>query len=194
MTEFNDTRVSLPEIRFENTHSKEDTSTLFYIREGKIDVSLQKDAIPPLEVSKLRTVNDILLLQKAMINTLIKQSDIINDKLNDEIINHFFKYLERQENIVTLSSFFCSSIKPNSYNSVIGKVLMDENIFNNELALIPINQCEDHWLLVAVLLRCKKIVIYDSLDNNAYVQICENISKFLSNYSKIHACDYLTSE
>ena len=62
MTEFNDTRVSLPEIRFENTHSKEDTSTLFYIREGKIDVSLQKDAIPPLEVSKLRTVNDILLL------------------------------------------------------------------------------------------------------------------------------------
>ena len=54
-----------------------------------------------------------------MINTLIKQSDIkacINDKLNDEIINHFFKYLERQENIVTLSSFFCSSIKPNSYN------------------------------------------------------------------------------
>ena len=62
MTEFNDTRVSLPEIRFENTRSKEDTSTLFYIREGKIDVSLQKDAIPPLEVSKLRTVNDILLL------------------------------------------------------------------------------------------------------------------------------------
>ena len=132
-----------------------------------------------------------------MINTLIKQSDInacINDKLNDEIINHFFKYLERQENIVTLSSFFCSSIEPNSYSSVIGKVLMDENIFNNELALIPINQGEDHWLLVAVLLRCKKIVIYDSLDNNAYVQICENISKFLSNYSKIHACDYLTSE
>ena len=130
-----------------------------------------------------------------MINTLIKQSDIkacINDKLNDEIINHFFKYLERQENIVTLSSFFYSSIEPNSYNSVIGKVLMDENIFNNELVLIPISQCEDHWLLV--LLRCKKIVIYDSLDNNAYVQICENISKFLSNYSKIHACDYLTSE
>ena len=62
MTEFNDTRVSLPEIRFENTRSKETTSTLFYIREGKIDVSLQKDAIPPLEVSKLRTVNDILLL------------------------------------------------------------------------------------------------------------------------------------
>ena len=62
MTEFNDTRVSLPEIRFENTRSKETTSTLFYIREGKIDVSLQKDAIPPLEVSKLKTVNDILLL------------------------------------------------------------------------------------------------------------------------------------
>ena len=62
MTQFNDTRVSLPEIRFENTRSKEDTSTLFYIREGKIDVSLQKDAIPPLEVSKLRTVNDILIL------------------------------------------------------------------------------------------------------------------------------------
>ena len=78
-----------------------------------------------------------------MINTLIKQSDIkacINDKLNDEIINHFFKYLERQENIVTLSSFFYSSIERNSYNSVIAKVLMDENFFNNELVLIPINQ------------------------------------------------------
>ena len=38
-----------------------------------------------------------------MTNRLIKQSDIkalITDKLNDEIINHFFKYLERQENIV----------------------------------------------------------------------------------------------
>ena len=113
MTEFNDTRVSLPEIRFENTCSKEDIHTLFYLREDKFDVSLQKDAIAPLEVSKLRTINDILLEQKAIINTLIKQSDIktcINDKLIDEIINHFFKYLERQENIVTLSSFFSSSI------------------------------------------------------------------------------------
>ena len=196
MIEFNDTRVSLPEIRFENTRSKKDTHALFYIREDKIDVLLQKDAIPPLEVSKLRTINDILLGQKAMINTLIKQSDIkacINDKLNDKIINHFFKYLERQENIVTLSSFFYSSIERNSYNSVIAKVLMDENFFNNELVLIPINQCEHHWLLVAVLLRCKKVVIYDSLDYNAYIQICENFSKFLSNYSEIHTCDYLTS-
>ena len=53
-----------------------------------------------------------------MINTLLKQSDIkacINDKLNDEIINLFFKYLERQENIVTLSSFFYSSIEHDSY-------------------------------------------------------------------------------
>ena len=32
------------------------------------------------------------------------------------------------------------------------------------------------------------------LDNNGYVQICENISKFLRNYSEIHACDYLTLE
>ena len=71
-------------------------------------MSPQKDAIPPLEVSKLRTIYDILLGQKAMINTLIKQSDIkacINDKLNDEIINHFFKYLERQENIATPWSY-----------------------------------------------------------------------------------------
>ena len=108
ITEFNDSRVSLPEIRFENTRSKEDTHTLSNIREDKIDVSPQKDAIPPLEVSKLRTINDILLGQKAMINTLIKQSDIkacINDKLNDEIINHFFKYLEPQENIATPWSY-----------------------------------------------------------------------------------------
>ena len=71
-------------------------------------MSPQKDAIPPLEVSKLRTINDILLGQKAMINTLIKQSDIkacINDKLNDEIVNHFFKYLEQQENIATPWSY-----------------------------------------------------------------------------------------
>ena len=71
-------------------------------------MSPQKDAIPPLEVSKLRTINDILLGQKAMINTLIKQSDIkacINDKLNDEIINHFFKYLGPQENIATPWSY-----------------------------------------------------------------------------------------
>ena len=71
---------------------------------------------------------------------------------------------------------------------------MDEIFFNNELVLIPINECEHHWLLAAVLLRCKKVVIYDSLDKNGYVQIYENISKFLNNYSKIHACDYLTSE
>ena len=96
MTEFNDTRVSLPEIRFENTRSKEDTHTLFYTREDKIDVSLEKDTILSLKDSKLRTINDILLGQKAMINTLMKQSDIkacIYDKLNDEIIKQFFKYL-----------------------------------------------------------------------------------------------------
>ena len=98
-----------------------------------------------------------------------------------------------------LVHFFYFSIERNSCNSIIVQVLMDENFFNNKLVLIAINQCEHHCLLVAVLLvaallRCKKVVIYDSLDNNGYVQICENISKFFSNYSEIHACDYLTSE
>ena len=84
------------------------------------------------------------------IGTLTKQSDektCVNDKLNDEIINHFFKYLERQENIVKLSSCFYFSTERNSYNSVIAKVLMDEHFFNNELVLIPFNQYEHHWLL-----------------------------------------------
>ena len=49
MTKFNDTRISLPEIRFENIRSMEDTLTLFCIREDKIDVSLEKDVIPSLE-------------------------------------------------------------------------------------------------------------------------------------------------
>ena len=83
-------------------------------------MSLEKGAIPPLEVTKLGTTNDILLGEKAMINTLSKQSDIkvcINDKLNGEIINLFFKYLERQENIVALSSFFYSSIEHDSYKA-----------------------------------------------------------------------------
>ena len=72
MTEFDDTRISLPEIRFENTSSEEDTHTLFYLRQDKIDVLLQKETIRSLEVSKLRTMNDILLGQKAIIYTLIK--------------------------------------------------------------------------------------------------------------------------
>ena len=71
-TEFDDTRVSLPEIRFENTGSEEDTHTLFYLRQDKIDVLLPKDAIRSLEVSKLRAMNDILLGQKTIIYTLIK--------------------------------------------------------------------------------------------------------------------------
>ena len=37
-------------------------------------------------------------------------------------------------------------------------------------------------------------MIYDSSDNNGYVQICKNISKFLSRYPEIHACDYLASQ
>ena len=53
--------------------------------------------------------------------------------MNEEIINHFRKYHEWQENLVTLSSFFYSSIERDSNNSVIPKVLMDENFFNNEL-------------------------------------------------------------
>ena len=104
-----------------------------------------------------------------MINKLIKQNHIkacFNDKLNNKIINHFFKYIERKEKIVTVSSFFYSSIKRDSYNSLIARVLMYENFFNNRLVLIPINQCEHHWLLVAVLLLCKKIVTQDSLHNN----------------------------
>ena len=63
---------------------------------------------------------------------------------------------------------------------------MDKIFLNNELV--------HNWLLVAVLLQCKKVVIYDSLDLNGYLQICKNISKFLSKYSEIHACKYLTSE
>ena len=51
MTEFDNARVSLPEIRFENTRSREDTHTLFHISEDKIDVSLQKDAIPNLSLT-----------------------------------------------------------------------------------------------------------------------------------------------
>ena len=43
-------------------------------------------------------------------------------------------------------------------------------------------------------MRRKKGVIYDSLDNKGYVEICKNILKFLSNYSEICACDYLTSK
>ena len=77
----------------------------------------------------MRTINDILMGQKPMINTLIKQSDIkayINDKLNDEIINYFFKCLERQEKTVTLSLFFYFSIERDSCNSVIAKLLVDE--------------------------------------------------------------------
>ena len=71
MTKFNDTRVSLAEIRFEKTRSiRSRHPYIIYIREDKIDVSLQKDAIPSLEISKFRTINDILLGQKAMINTL----------------------------------------------------------------------------------------------------------------------------
>ena len=121
------------------------------------------------EVSILRNVNYILLEEKALINKLIKQNHIkacFNDKLNNKIINHFFKYIERKEKIVTVSSFLYSSIKRDSYNSLIARVLMYENFFNNRLVLIPINQCEHHWLLVAVLLLCKKIVTQDSLHNN----------------------------
>ena len=71
---------------------------------------------------------------------------------------------------------------------------MDEIFFNNDLVLILINQYEQHWLLVAVLLQCKIVyMIYDSSNNNGYVQICKNISKFLSRYPEIHACDYLAS-
>ena len=99
-------------------------------------------------------------------------------------------FTERQENIVTLSPFFYSSTERDSYNSVIAKVLIDEHFFNNELVLIPINRCEHHWLLAAVLLQCKEIVIYDSLDNNGHIQICKNISKF----QEIHACHFSTSE
>ena len=71
---------------------------------------------------------------------------------------------------------------------------MDENFFNNELVLIPLNQWEYHCLLVAGLLQCKKVVVYDSLNNNGHVQICKNISKFLSKFSDIHACTCLISK
>ena len=57
---------------------------------------------------------------------------------------------------------------------------MNKIFVNNELVLIPHNQCEHHWLLVAVLLQYKKVVIYDSLYNNDYIQIFKNISDFLS--------------
>lgn len=44
-----------------------------------------------------------------MKNPSIKQSDIkacVNNKLNDEIAQHFLKYLEQQETIAILSSYF----------------------------------------------------------------------------------------
>ena len=53
-----------------------------------------RDAIPQLEVSKVKTIIGIVLEQKTMINTFIKQSEFkacINEKLNDEIISYSFK-------------------------------------------------------------------------------------------------------
>ena len=46
-----------------HARSELDTHALFYIREDKINVS-------SLEISKFRTINDILLGQNTMINTL----------------------------------------------------------------------------------------------------------------------------
>ena len=54
-----------------------------------------------------------------------------------KLLTFFFKYFERQENIVTLSSFFI----PLS-NMIHIRLLMYEIFFNNKLVLIPIKQCE----------------------------------------------------
>ena len=126
-----------------------------------------------------------LVLRKNFRRLRYNANDKATEKwLDDSVINGFLKLAKERdkeknsEKCVFLHSSFATKlfdiVKTGSpdgydYNSVAvlqryQRRFKDENIFQHEMAFIPVNVSDQHWVLLVIFIQEKKIKLYDSLN------------------------------
>lgn len=90
------------------------------------------------------------------------------NKLNDEIVNAYFKLFQCHKHVYTFDTYFykkmCESLAKNIAVADCFKFLKRIDLSAYQLLLCPINE-NDHWTLIAVNIPEKTIKFFDSLKN-----------------------------
>ena len=142
------------------------THTLFYVSTSCLESENEVLQDYVLRLPLQRQVQDIIVRYSAPTSTLISRKSIdlcISGKLNDEIFNGFFAILGR--------SFSDSNCLPTQWYldwerkccSGVVKLAFDKEDVMSKPLYIPVNENENHWILVIAFPKAKLVASYESL-------------------------------
>jgi hypothetical protein len=137
-----------------------------YVLSFSMSSPLQKKRIIDEKLKKLLSNEALYTNFKQLECEFYLKSENFNDgkKLNDEVINGYFKYgLQKMyEHVYVYPTFFFLKLQKEGFDGV-KKWLKNVNLFVYEIILIPINLLEiNHWSLLSINLKKKEINYYDS--------------------------------
>ena len=161
------------------------THTLFYISTSWLEFENEVLQEYVLRLPLQRQVQDIILAYSEPTSTLTSCKSIdpcISGKLNDEIINGFFTFLERffsDRNCLPARCYLNSERKRCS--GVVKLALDQEDVMSKPL-YIPVNENENHWILLIGFPKAKLVVSYDRLQINFKRKASMKILTFLTSY------------
>ena len=161
------------------------THTLFYISTSCLESENQvlQDYVLPLPLQ--RQVQQIILGYSEPTSAFTSRKSIylcISGKLNDEIINGFFTFLERffsDTNCLPAQCYLDSERKRCS--GVVKLAFGKEDVMSNPL-YIPVNENENHQILLIGFPKAKLVVSYDRLQTNFKRKTSMKILTFLTSY------------
>ncbi|KAF0758383.1 sentrin-specific protease 1-like [Aphis craccivora] len=102
--------------------------------------------------------------------------------LTDTIIEQYFQLLIKScnnNNIYICNSYFLIELQNRGYDEFVERFMNGIRLLNYSKMLIP-THVGDHWVLIVVEIKEKKILCYDSLDYYKYIfKMMENLRTFL---------------
>ena len=138
------------------------THTLFYISTTCLEVLQDYVLRLPLQ----RQVQDIILGYSEPLSTFISRKSIdlyISGKLNDELINGIFTFLERSfSDINFLLRHRYLDWERKRCSEVVKLAFDTEDVMSKPL-YIRVNENENHWILVIAFPKAKFAVSHDPL-------------------------------
>ena len=112
--------------------------------------------------------------------------------LSCEVLDAYFYLLQRRANeacekMMFLPTHFYTMITKPSFNFNNGlQYFRDKNPFDCDLVFVPINQGEEHWVIVVVNVKAKQMHFYDPLlQLNAKKVELANVNRFFNDLSRI---------
>ena len=110
-----------------------------------------------------------------------QKSDIekcISNKLNDEIIDSYFKLLERwKTDVISFRSFLFHDLCNSKSSSLLKIYLKYEHLLEKRFILFQVNHKNQHWLLIVIYPQCKVIALFDSINSTSQT-VQEIVKKF----------------